>query len=158
MAGEGLATTGLQLAATEGTDDQSTLPPSETAMQAGDRGERMAGGGDCVKSVTGDIVTSSGSEMSEGFRETVQKNSEVHQDSSLTISPRAVGEGVVVEGEEGGGEGRGGEGGGSEGRDRGVEGGRTGVRKRKTILALHTDIIGDAFWEAHPHLLGGRDC
>ena len=61
---------------------------------------------------------------------------------------------------EGVGEEREGEGEGEERKERGqnhshYSGGRSNAKRvRKTILALHVDIIGDSFWEEHPEIIG----
>ena len=61
---------------------------------------------------------------------------------------------------EGVGEEREGEGEGEERKERGqnhshYSGSRSNAKRvRKTILALHVDIIGDSFWEEHPEIIG----
>lgn len=165
MTTEESALTRSHAATTESASDHSTLPPSEKPRTAGQRGaarKGMAGSGDGVKGVTCDM-SSGGSERSQDFSTSTQRRPELQapcQESSLTVSSGPVGQGEVVEGDmvKGEGGGGGGEGARSKVRSKGAEGVSSGVKKRRTILALHVDIIGDTFWEAHPHLLGGRDC
>ena len=57
-----------------------------------------------------------------------------------------MGEGVTTEGGEGG------KGAIAEAKPSAVS--ATQERTKRTILVLHDDIIGDSFWEEHPHIIG----